>query len=207
MQTRHDGADRDVEDLGRLGVGEAADVDEHDDVAEVVRHLGERLDDAVLREPREHALLLLGLRVAARRGQAVVEEVVALLHRLGLRPALPRARPVDVQVREDAEQPGAQVRAGLVRAPAPERPRVGLLHQILGLLTRPDQPPGDVVDLVGELERFLLEAHPPARIVRELPRLLRGHLGHRSNLAAHSQAHKTGAEPLLFPLFRIRRPG
>ena len=49
MKARHDGADRDVEDLSRLGVAELADVDEDDDVPEVVGNLGERFRDVVLR--------------------------------------------------------------------------------------------------------------------------------------------------------------
>ena len=44
MQTGHDRPDRDVEDLRRVGVGEVADVDVHDHVAEVVGHGGERAD-------------------------------------------------------------------------------------------------------------------------------------------------------------------
>ena len=36
MEPGHDRAHRDVEDLGGVGVAEVADVDEHDDVAEVV---------------------------------------------------------------------------------------------------------------------------------------------------------------------------
>ena len=37
MKAGHDRADRDVEDLRRIGVGEVADVDEDDHVAKVVR--------------------------------------------------------------------------------------------------------------------------------------------------------------------------
>ena len=39
MQPAHHGADRDVEDLGRVCVAELADVDEYEHVAEVVRHV------------------------------------------------------------------------------------------------------------------------------------------------------------------------
>ena len=48
MKAGHDGADRDVEDLRRIGVGEVADVDEHDHVAKVVRDGRQRADDVVL---------------------------------------------------------------------------------------------------------------------------------------------------------------
>ena len=58
MQARHHGADRDVEDLRGVGVGEVADVDEHDDVAEVVRHFGERGDDVGLRELLDDGVLV-----------------------------------------------------------------------------------------------------------------------------------------------------
>ena len=70
MKARHDGADRNVENLRRLGVGEVADVDQDDDVPEVVRDLRQRLGDVILREPVEDALLL-GL--AGRRLDPVVE--------------------------------------------------------------------------------------------------------------------------------------
>ena len=53
MQARHHGADRDVENLCGVGIRELADVDEHEHVAEVVRHLGQRVDDRVLAEPLE----------------------------------------------------------------------------------------------------------------------------------------------------------
>ena len=81
MQPGHDGADRDVEDLGGVGVAELAEVDEDDDVAEVVRERGERVDDAALREPLDDALLVERL-LALDRGELVREEVVALLERL-----------------------------------------------------------------------------------------------------------------------------
>ena len=58
MQARHDGADRDVEDLRGVGVAELAQVDEDDDVAEIVRELGERVDDTALREPLDDLLLV-----------------------------------------------------------------------------------------------------------------------------------------------------
>ena len=78
MKARHDGADRDVEDLRGLRVAELADVDEDEHVAEVVRHRRERLGDVVLREPLENALLV----ALVGRVEAVVEEVVAFLERL-----------------------------------------------------------------------------------------------------------------------------
>ena len=166
MQPRHHGTDRDVEDLGRLRVAELADVDEHDDVAEVVRDLGERVDDAALREPLDHLVLLE--RLLALGGRDLVGEVVvAFLERLEIGRALDLAAPVEVQVGEDPQQPGAQVRAGRVGAPAPERPRIRLLHQLFRLLSRPDQASRHAIDLVSELERLLLEAHPIARLARD----------------------------------------
>ena len=97
------------------------------DVTEIVRHLGERLDDAVLREPLDHALLV-GVLVGDRGLELVVEEVVAFLERLGVGRALHAAAAVDVQVGQDAQQPGAQVRARLVLLPGAEGARVGVLH-------------------------------------------------------------------------------
>ena len=69
------------------------------------------------------------------------------------------AAAVDVQVREDAQQPGAQVRAGLVLLPGAEGACVGVLHEVLGLLAGAGEPPGDAVDLVAQLERLFLEAN------------------------------------------------
>ena len=60
-----------------------------------------------------------------------------------------------------------------VRLPAPERPRVGVLHQILGFLSGRDEASCDPVDLVGEREGLLLEANPIARLRRDPARLLR----------------------------------
>ena len=48
VQSAHHGADRDVEDLRRVRVAEVADVDQHEHVTKVVRHLRERIDDRVL---------------------------------------------------------------------------------------------------------------------------------------------------------------
>ena len=162
VQARHDGADRDVENLRGVGVGEVADVDEHDDVAKVVRHLGQRSDDVVLRQPLDDAVLVARAAVAGRL-ELVVEEVVAFLERLHVGRALLPPAAVDVQVREDAQQPRAQVRAGLERAPTAEGARVRLLHQILGLLAGADEMAGDSIDLIRQCKRVLLEAHAVAR--------------------------------------------
>ena len=78
--------------------------------------------------------LLVEVAVAGRRLEPVVEEVVALLQRLRLRRALRAAAAIDVEVGQDAEQPGAEVRAGREAPPAPESACIGLLHQVLGLL-------------------------------------------------------------------------
>jgi hypothetical protein len=76
----HDGPDRDVEDLRRVGVAEVADVDEHDDVAEVVRERRKGRHDRVLGEPLDDAVLVEHL-LAARLGDPVGEVVVVLLER------------------------------------------------------------------------------------------------------------------------------
>ena len=115
MEPRHDGAHRDVEDLGRVGVAELADVDEDDDVAEVVRQLGERADDVVLREPLDDALLVERLLALGGR-ELVGEEVVALLERLLVGRPLELAPAIEVQVRQDPEEPGAHVRARACRS-------------------------------------------------------------------------------------------
>ena len=67
--------------------------------------------------------------------------------------------------------------------PAPESPRVRLLHQVLCLLTRADESSRDAVDLIGECERLLLEPGAIASFRRDAARL-GGRLGlaHRSTV-------------------------
>ena len=117
MQPGHDGADRDVEDLCGVRVAELAEVDEHDHVAEVVRQVGERVDDASLREPLDD-LLLLECLLALDRRQPVGEVVVAFLERRQVRRSLLPPAAVDVEVGEDAQQPRTQVRTRCVALPA-----------------------------------------------------------------------------------------
>ena len=121
--------------------------------------------------------------VAAAGGllHAVVEEVVAFLERLRLGLALQPAAAVDVEVREDAEEPRAHVRAGRVRLPAAKGARVGLLDEILGLLARGNEAAGNAVDLVCKLKRFLLEADAVTGLCRQLARLGFAFLCHPSH--------------------------
>ena len=178
MEPRHDGPDRDLEDLRRVRVAEVADVDEHDHVPEVVRHRRKGRNGIVLREPIIDAIL----RRAAVLLELVVEEVVALLERLQIGRALDAPAAVDVQVGQDPEQPGTQVRSRRVGTPRAESPRVRLLHQVLRFLPRGHEPPCDTVHLVGQVERFLLEANAVARLLGELPRIGFGrHVAHRGH--------------------------
>ena len=96
--------------------------------------------------------------------EAVVEEVVAFLDRLRRGRALLAAAAVDVEVREDAHEPRAQIRARRIGAPAAEGPRVGLLDEVLGLLARRDEPSRDPIDLIRQLQHLLLEANTLARL-------------------------------------------
>src|SRR5712691_2621950 len=114
MQTRHDGPDRDVEDLRGVLVAEVAEIDQHDHVAEVVRDGRERRDDVVLRQPLDDPLLV---RRADGLLELVVQEVVAFLERLDVGGALLTAATVDVEVREDPQQPRPQIRPGTERLP------------------------------------------------------------------------------------------
>src|SRR4030081_1310286 len=99
----------------------------------------------ILREALENTLLL-GL---ARRGlDPVVEEVVALLQRLLVGCALGAPAAIDVEVREDAKEPRAEVRPRRVRLPAAEGPRVGLLHQVLRLLFGARDASCHAIDLI-----------------------------------------------------------
>ena len=111
-----------------------------------------------------------------------------LLERRLVGPALQPAAAVDVEVREDPEEPGAEVRPRRVGLPAPERSRIRVLHQILCFLSGGDEPSCDPVDLVGERESLFLEAHPiacfgrdPARLVR-LGRVRLAHAAYRINV-------------------------
>jgi hypothetical protein len=72
-----------------------------------------------------------------------------LVDRRRLRRALLAATAVDVEVREDAEQPRAKVGSRGERPPAPECARIRLLHQVLGFLARAHEVSGDAEHLVG----------------------------------------------------------
>jgi hypothetical protein len=169
VQARHHRADRNVENLRSVRIREVADVHQHDDVAEVMRHLRKRTDDIVLRQPLDDPFLIA--RPVTRCLELVVEEVVAFLERLRVRRALLLAAAIDVQVRQDPQQPCPQVRAGRERAPAPKRARIRFLHQILGLLAGTDEVTGHPINLIRQCKRVLLEAHAVARFRCQLPRV------------------------------------
>src|SRR5262249_5279651 len=87
---------------------------------------------------------------------------------------------VDVEVGEDAKEPGPEIRARCERPPAPERSCICLLDKILCLLARADESPRNPVHLVGERERLFLEARTVASLARDPPRLgLGARLAHR----------------------------
>src|SRR5947209_830438 len=199
VQTRHHGTDRDVEDLRRVLVAEVADVDEHDRVAEVMRHRRERSDRVVLRESLDHALLVR-VRLPRRLLELVVEEVVAFLERLAVGRALSAAAAIDVQVGENSQEPGAQVRARREGAPAAEGARVGLLHQILGLLAGGHEAPSDSVDLIGKCKRVLLKTNAVAGVLREPSSVFRGDLAHRGHPSNGSFEAATSLTGPAFPL-------
>jgi hypothetical protein len=71
VQPGHDGPDRDIEDLRRIGIAEIADIDEDEHVAEIVRHLRERGHRIILGEPPVDPLLICFARLL----ELVVEEV------------------------------------------------------------------------------------------------------------------------------------
>ena len=167
VQARHHSADRNVEDLRGVRIGEVADVHQDYNVAKIMRHFRERAHDVVLRQPLDDAVFVA--RPVARSLELVVEEVVAFLERLRVRRALLLAAAVDVQVREDPQQPGPQVRAGRERPPAAKRARIRLLHQIFGLLAGADEMAGHSIHLIRQSKRVLLEAHAIARFSRQLP--------------------------------------
>lgn len=108
MEPRHHCSHGNIEDLGRIGVRELADIDEDDRVTEVMWHFGERLNHHVLRKSLDDALLV-GVLLGDRLFKLVVEEVVALFKRLRIGRALRLPSTIDVEVREDAQQPGPEM--------------------------------------------------------------------------------------------------
>ena len=105
---------------------------------------------------------------SVRLRELVVEEIVVRLERPASAACAASRRPaVDVEVREDAQQPRAEIRPGLVRAPASERARVRLLDELVGVLARVREVARDAVHLIGERERLFLEAHAVARLGRD----------------------------------------
>src|SRR5262249_46363141 len=151
----HDGSYRHVEDLCCISVRKVPDVDQYDDVPKLRWDLGERIHDGVLGQALDHVVRLE--RLLTGRGSDLVRGVVIRLFEwLGLRRSLDLAAAIDVEVREDAKQPRTEIRARGERLPTPKRPRIGLLHEILCLLTRADESPRNPVDLVCERKRLVL---------------------------------------------------
>src|SRR5450759_5989641 len=163
VQPRHDGADRNRQDLRRLLVAELAEIDQYEHVAEVVWQSRQGIDDAGLRESIQQSLFVVARVVTARRRvEAVVEGVVAFLQRAFGRSSLLPPASIAVDVGEDAKKPGAHVSARCVGAQTRKSPRVGLLHQLLRLFFRAGEMTSDFVDLIGMAECLLLESHPAA---------------------------------------------
>src|SRR6185312_14700316 len=133
----------------------------------------------------DHALFV-GRR-AVSLCELVVEVIVVRLERRRLWRALLAPAPVDVEVRQDPQQPRAQVRARLERAPAPERTSVRLLHEILCFLARPGEVTRNSEHLVAKCERLFLEAHAIARLGGD-PGGIGGSLSH---LGHGSTAHRS----------------
>ena len=136
---------------------------------------GKGLDDVVLRQPLDNSLLVrrLRARVDAVGGELVVQVVVVRLERRRLRRPLAAPPAVDVEVRQDPQQPSAQVRARRVRAPRPECARVRLLYELLRVLARGSEMAGDAEHLVGQRQCLFFEAHPVARFGRDPGRVIR----------------------------------
>ena len=153
MQTAHDRANGDLEHIGGLLIGKIAEVDQHHDLAERQRQLGQRVQDRTGRESLDQDINI-GDRVAT---ETLVEVVVVGLEPQLLGCSLLLARIVNREVVQDAQQPRAQIRAGLVRAPRTEGAGVGLLDKILGGLVVPCQAASDTPDIVGKRERLFVE--------------------------------------------------
>ncbi len=163
VEPTHHGADRDLEDLGDLLVGEALDVGEEHGHPELLRQVLERLLHLRVGEPLEQLVL------CASTGQSGLEAAEPAVHvqildvvEIALpRTALLGAIRVDERVREDAEEPGLEVRSlfeAIERAIGLE---VGLLHEILG-----------VGRVAGHAQRTRVERrHVLHRLLRE-PRLV-----------------------------------
>src|SRR5205807_5812520 len=135
MEPAHDGADRNIENLGDLLVGEAFHVAEQNGDSELLGQCVERLFDLALGEVLEH--LLLGALAGGgplQPAQASIQvEVLDILDVAFLGPALLGAVGVDERVGEDPVQPGLEVGALLEPAEAAVGLQVGRLHEVFGV--------------------------------------------------------------------------
>src|SRR5262245_32666972 len=209
MEPGHHGAHRDVENLGGVGVAEVADVDEHDDVAEVVGDVGEGVHDRVLREALDDAVLVEEL-LAPGFDHLVGEVVVVLLERSLVGPALETAPAVDVEVREDPEEPRPEIRARGIGLPAPKGPCICVLDKILCFLAGRYETSGHSVDLIRERAGLFLEPHPIAGFARAPARpvwLGRVRLTHRATVAAYGSMNGPPVVPIPAVFRRARARG
>ena len=72
--------------------------------------------------------------------------------------------PVDVEVGEDSEQPGAHVRAGRIRLPRPERALVRLLDEILRLAVVEDLMGGKALATSVALASMVVSSFWPSSV-------------------------------------------
>src|SRR6476661_3679314 len=161
VQAAHHGADRNVQDLGDLLVGEPFEVGQQHHHPVIRRQLVERLLHVLV----EHILeqLLLGvLQLLARRVLAdlVLERLLDLGEVAEGRGLLLLAVVVDEGVLHDLEQPRLEVGPFLELVIVAVGLQIGLLHEVLGVLGIAGHPIGRIVESVYERHRRRFEVPP-----------------------------------------------
>ena len=161
-QATHHRADRDVEDVGDLLVGEVLQVGEDHRQPEVDGHRVDGPQHVVGEQPvEEGALRVLGDVGRVPGDEPVLHRVALVLDDVALlrRPAVP----VDEGVREDLVEPGLDVGPALELVEEAEGPEDRVLDQVLGVAGVLGQPQGGCVEAVEVRQRQRLEL-PTARL-------------------------------------------
>src|SRR5262249_2402124 len=137
----HHRPDRTLENLGDLAVRQPLNVDQEDRLPEGQRQRRQRTVDVAVEHRLEKPLLRVPLELRVTWQLHLIESTYLGFQNLSaLRPS-----PVQKDVPQDREEPGATVRARVEPIEAPERPETRLLDDVFGLGAVPRQPQGSVV--------------------------------------------------------------
>ena len=160
MEATHHCADRDVEYFGDLLVGKSVHVGQKHGDAEVLRQVVKGLLDGAVGEEVHQLVLGTASGPDCLETAEIPEqkEVLVLTHVGLVGAALTRAVLVDERVGEDAVEPRPQVGPLLEPVESPVAPKVGLLHQVLGVGGVARHAHGRRVQLSHERHRLFGEA-------------------------------------------------